>query len=168
MRLSDLDARGSGRGGHIAAVALFAIVILVVLFLVVFGASIYRFAVVTSEADDALRATQGYVGTHVQAADEQDAISIGQGPEGTALVITEAGDTAAYEVRIYAYEGVLVEEYARGVLLRSGDRTAHRAMSGLRGIVGILGGRRTAAPAGDLRIEHRVLCAQERFRGGVA
>lgn len=113
MRLSDLDARGSGRGGHIAAVALFAIVILVVLFLVVFGASIYRFAVVTSEADDALRATQGYVGTHVQAADEQDAISIGQGPEGTALVITEAGDTAAYEVRIYAYEGVLVEEYAR-------------------------------------------------------
>jgi len=114
MRLSDTGAgRDTGTGSHVAAVALFAIVILVVLFLVIFGSSVYRSAVAHSAADDSLRATQGYIDTHIQAADAQDAISIGEGPQGSALVISEAGDTATYEVRIYAYEGALVEEYAR-------------------------------------------------------
>ena len=41
-----------------------------------------------------------------------DAVEVGEGPEGKALVLRETLDGAtSYETRIYAYQGKIVEEY---------------------------------------------------------
>lgn len=41
-----------------------------------------------------------------------DAVEVGEGPEGKALVLRETLDgTTSYETRIYAYRGKIVEEY---------------------------------------------------------
>lgn len=44
--------------------------------------------------------------------DSIHAVSVGQGPEGRALVLTENLNGASYETRFYAYQGNVVQEYA--------------------------------------------------------
>ena len=39
------------------------------------------------------------------------AVSVGEGPEGAALLLRENADGETYETRIYLYEGALREEY---------------------------------------------------------
>ena len=43
--------------------------------------------------------------------DSINAVSVGQGPEGRALVLTENLNGSSYETRFYAYQGNVVQEY---------------------------------------------------------
>ena len=47
----------------------------------------------------------------MHAADAAGAVSVGEGPEGAALLLRENADGETYETRIYLYEGALREEY---------------------------------------------------------
>ena len=76
--------------------------------LVVFGAGSYRGIVESREENNLDRASLAYITTVTKSAD-QGAISVGEGPEGSMLVIAEPG--TGYETRIYMSEGMLKEEY---------------------------------------------------------
>lgn len=76
------------------------------------GVSIYRsVAQVQASAND-MRLESGLLANSVHVADAADAVEVGQGPEGPALVLVERLDTGSYETRIYQYQGSIVQEYA--------------------------------------------------------
>ena len=56
--------------------------------------------------------TFGLLANSVHVADAADAVSVGKGPEGNAIVLVERLDTGTYETRIYQYQGNIVQEYA--------------------------------------------------------
>ena len=76
------------------------------------GVSIYRsVATVHASAND-MRMESGLLANSVHVADAADAVEVGQGPEGDALVLVERLDSGNYETRIYQYQGNIVQEYA--------------------------------------------------------
>ena len=96
---------------HLYPLLLFAIIVLSLLFLVTAGTGLYS-AVVDSQAHNReMRAALSYLCARVHAADAAGAVSIGEGPEGAALLLRETAGDEAYETRIYLYEGALREEY---------------------------------------------------------
>jgi len=81
------------------------------LLLVVFGTKIYLQTVAGQNSNDDRRALLTYLTTAVRAYDGQDAVVIGAGPEGDALLLRDTTADGSYEHRIYLYRGNLVEEY---------------------------------------------------------
>ena len=76
------------------------------------GVSIYRsVATIQSSAND-MRLESGLLANSVHVADAANAIEVGAGPEGDALVLVERLDNGTYETRIYQYQGNIVQEYA--------------------------------------------------------
>ncbi len=63
------------------------------------------------DANREARAALSYLAARVHAADAAGAVSVGEGPEGAALLLRENADGETYETRIYLYEGALREEY---------------------------------------------------------
>ena len=89
---------------HLYPLLLFAIIVLSLLFLVM--------TVVDSQTRNReARAALSYLAARVHAADAAGAVSVGEGPEGAALLLRENADGETYETRIYLYEGALREEY---------------------------------------------------------
>ena len=82
--------------------------------LVLFGALTYRN---TAEARDANYATRGlssYISASVMANDSQEGIRVDDSEYGQVLVLTQKGSgDVSYAVRIYRYNGSLVEDFAR-------------------------------------------------------
>ena len=89
-------------------------VIIVGLLLAALAAGVMSYSRISTERvnDDQTRIAQSVVANSVRHADMVDAVRTGEGPEGPALVLVEAGESDEYETRIYQYEGMLVEEYA--------------------------------------------------------
>ena len=76
------------------------------------GVSIYRsVAGIQSSAND-MRLESGLLANSVHVADAANAIEVGAGPEGDALVLVERLESGTYETRIYQYQGNIVQEYA--------------------------------------------------------
>ena len=76
------------------------------------GVSIYRsVATIQSSAND-MRLESGLLANSVHVADAANAIEVGAGPEGDALVLVERLESGTYETRIYQYQGNIVQEYA--------------------------------------------------------
>lgn len=97
---------------HLYPLLLFAIIVLSLLFLISAGTGLYR-AVVDSQTENRrARAALSYLTARVRAADAAGAVSIGDGPEGDALLLRETAGDEVYETRIYLYDGALREEYA--------------------------------------------------------
>ena len=93
---------------HLYPLLLFAIIVLSLLFLVMTGTGLYSAVVDSQTRNREARAALSYLAARVHAA---GAVSVGEGPEGAALLLRENADGETYETRIYLYEGALREEY---------------------------------------------------------
>ena len=96
---------------HLYPLLLFAIIVLSLLFLVMTGTGLYSAVVDSQTRNRGARAALSYLAARVHAADAAGAVSVGEGPEGAALLLRENADGETYETRIYLYEGALREEY---------------------------------------------------------
>lgn len=102
----------SDHGMKIYAVGIFALLAAGILMLAVFGANVYNRVVDSQFANNDRRAVLSYLATSVRSCDAGGAVSVGDGPEGDALVLSSLGDDGyVYELRIYLYKGNLMEEY---------------------------------------------------------
>lgn len=104
-------AHGRGAARGVAPLILFALFILVLLLLLAGGVRVYQGLAAEQEAVKAQRFGTGLLANSVRAADAHDAISAGPGPEGDALVLSEATAAGMVETRIYLFEGRLLQEY---------------------------------------------------------
>ena len=86
-------------------------IVLSLLFLVMTGTGLYSAVVDSQTRNREARAALSYLAARVHAADAAGAVSVGEGPEGAALLLRENADGETYETRIYLYEGALREEY---------------------------------------------------------
>jgi hypothetical protein len=78
----------------------------------VMGVAMYRHAAQAQLETDDVRVGTGLIASYVKANDRRDVLSVGEGPEGKALVLTERLDSGDYELRIYKHEGKIVQEYS--------------------------------------------------------
>ncbi|MBQ9068859.1 MAG: DUF4860 domain-containing protein [Eggerthellaceae bacterium] len=93
-------------------ILLFALIIGTLLLTLGMGVSVYRNISIQRWADEQNRTGLTLIANSVRITDSIDAVGVGAGPEGQALVLTERFDDGAYETRIYLHEGFIVEEYA--------------------------------------------------------
>lgn len=104
--------RGEARG-HMFVTLLFAFILLFLLLALLAGMSAYRSANDVRAATDETRLGLSLIANSIRANDATDAVGVAEGPEGRTLVLTERLESGDYETRLYAYEGSIVEEYAR-------------------------------------------------------
>lgn len=96
----------------------FTVVLLAVFFVVLMaglavGVAMYQAVANNQLETNAARMQAGLLASNVHANDTASAIGTGNGPEGRALVLTERGeDGSAYEMRIYLYQGNVVQEFS--------------------------------------------------------
>lgn len=100
--------RGSGR---LFTVVLFSFIVFFLLVTLLVGMQVYSTVNDSRVASDNSRLSLSLIAHNVRMNDSTDSISVGNGPEGQALVLTENLEAGSYETRIYAYEGKIVEEY---------------------------------------------------------
>ena len=100
---------GSGRTFTIVLMAVFFIVLMVGL---ATGVTIYQKVAAAQAQTNDLHIQAGLLTNTVHVNDSADAVSMGTGPEGDALVLVERLDTGTFETRIYHYQGSIVQEYA--------------------------------------------------------
>lgn len=94
------------------ATALFALLLVCLLALTAAGAAVYV-RIAGSAADGrSRRAALDYLCARVRAADEANAVTLADGPEGPVLVLAEPLADSGFATRIYLYDGHLVEDYA--------------------------------------------------------
>lgn len=91
---------------------LFGVIVLLLLGGLVAGVLSYKAISDTRANDERARIGSSAIANSVRFSDSTDAVAVGQGPEGPALVLTEQGNAGAYQTRIYQYRGKLLEEYA--------------------------------------------------------
>ena len=100
---------GSGRLFTIILMAVFFIVLMVGLAI---GVTIYQKVAAAQSQTNDLHMQTGLLANTVHVNDAADAVSLGVGPEGDALVLVEHLDSGTFETRIYYYKGSIVQEYA--------------------------------------------------------
>lgn len=79
--------------------------------LVIFGAQTYRSIVEGQTGNNHTRELLGYLATCAKANDSRGAVSVSEGEGGQVLVIADG--SSGYALRIYRYQGTLVEDYGR-------------------------------------------------------
>ena len=104
------EKRGSGRA---FITLLFATVALFLLIALLVGMNAYREVNDVGDCSDETRLGLSLVGNSIRMNDATDAVGVAEGPEGRALVLTEHLENGDYETRLYAYQGSIVQEYAR-------------------------------------------------------
>lgn len=100
---------GSGRTFTIVLMAVFFVVLMVGL---ATGVTIYQKVAAAQNQTNGLHMQSGFLTNTVHVNDAADAVSMGTGPEGDALVLVERLDSGTFETRIYHYQGSIVQEYA--------------------------------------------------------
>ncbi len=91
-----------------SALALYMMMAAALLMVALLGARLYRGVTDAQQANDQMRATLAYVQSRVAAADSADGVTLAEGPEGKAIQLATAD--SQFVVRIYLYQGSLVEE----------------------------------------------------------
>ena len=91
---------------------LFAVFVMVLLLALTAGARSYKSLVDMQASNDRRIMTTGPLVSAVRANDLADSLSVGFGPEGDALVLSQSDLEGTYETRIYLYEGNIMQEYA--------------------------------------------------------
>ncbi len=96
---------------------LFTVLLLAVFFVALMtglaaGASVYSVAAAAQMETNAARMETGLLASIIRANDAADAVGEAEGPEGRALVLTERLQSGTYELRIYEYQGAVVQEYS--------------------------------------------------------
>lgn len=96
----------------IAPIILFALFVILLLLTLVSGLRSYASEVASSDDSKATRLSVGFLANTVRSFDSSGFVCTGNGPEGEALVLVEHTPAGAFETRIYAYQGSLLQEYA--------------------------------------------------------
>lgn len=113
---STLYAMGQGKPsnsyGRIFTGLLFALVLFFLFFMLFFSVTTYQAVNTARSTNDENRLALSLLSNSVRMNDTTNAVGVGEGPEGAALVLTEKSADQAYETRLYSYEGFIVEEYA--------------------------------------------------------
>lgn len=112
----------TGKSRPYFMLALFTLLIIATLSLVLIGSTIYGSLVDDQTGNNQNRAVLAYLYAQVRGADKQGGISLGEGPQGQALVFREEDEGVTYETRIYLFNGRLMEEYAMEEMEFSPDR----------------------------------------------
>lgn len=107
--------RARGREEHHVSSRIFSIALMLVFFIALMGclaagALVYRAAAEAQEQALDLHLESGLLVNTVRAYDLADAVSLGEGPEGTSLVLTRTMPNRVYETRIYQYQGHVLQE----------------------------------------------------------
>lgn len=95
----------------VAALVLFALFIVCLLLVLVAGVKAYSTLATADAVTKTSRFSGGMLENNVRAFDELDAVTSAQGPQGTALVLTQTTPAGAFETRLYQYNGELMQEY---------------------------------------------------------
>lgn len=110
--------RSKASGSRAANARTFTIVLLAVFFIILMsglavGVAMYQAVANNQLETNAARMQAGLLASNVHANDAAGALGTGNGPEGRALVLTERGsDGGSYEMRMYLYEGNIVQEFS--------------------------------------------------------
>jgi len=91
---------------------LFAVFVVVLLLALMTGARSYGSLVQMQATNDEHIMTVGPIVSAVRANDLADSLSVGPGPEGDALVLSQSDLEGTYETRLYLYQGQIMQEYA--------------------------------------------------------
>ena len=109
------QARGRSQGNtssQLLATVLMAVFFLALMAALAIGASMYRYAVESQAAANDLHLQAGLISNLVRANDMSSSVSIGEGPEGNALVLTRRLESGSFETRLYLYQGKVMQETA--------------------------------------------------------
>lgn len=109
--------RARGREERHVSARLFSVALMAVFFVALMGclaagAHVYQVAAEAQEAATRLHLEAGLLSNIVRSYDRSDAVALGEGPEGTSLVLTRTTASRTYETRIYHYQGRLMQETA--------------------------------------------------------
>jgi len=104
--------RKRGRGGRIFTAILFAFIVIFLLLLLLTGMNVYSQTNSQRERSETARLGLSLLINSVRMNDTANAVKVGAGPEGSALVLIETLEIGSYETRIYAYQGKILQEYA--------------------------------------------------------
>lgn len=95
------------------AAVLFGLFIVMLLLSFLVGINVYQALNTMAESESTQRLEQSFLANTIHSNDMYDAVEVGDGPEGKALVLRETIDGASsYETRIYAPNGSIVQEYS--------------------------------------------------------
>lgn len=93
-------------------VLLFIVILLLLMLALAAGVNSYKSISDQRQNDERDRIGLDLIANSVRMTDAIDAVGVGSGPEGQALVLSEYLASGTYETRIYEYQGNVVEEYA--------------------------------------------------------
>lgn len=93
-------------------VLLFLVIVGLLLIALAAGVNVYKTISDQRQSDEQDRIGLTLIANSVRMTDAIDAVGVGAGPEGQALVLSEYLESGTYETRIYEYQGNIVEEYA--------------------------------------------------------
>lgn len=95
------------------AAVLFGLFIVMLLLSFLVGINVYQALNTMAESESTQRLEQSFLANTIHSNDMYDAVEVGEGPEGKALVLRETIDGgSSYETRIYASNGSIVQEYS--------------------------------------------------------
>ena len=105
--------QNSGKSIRVFTVVLLAVFFVVLMTGLAAGVAMYQ-AVANNQLDtNAARMQSGLLASNIHANDSVNALGTGNGPEGRSLVLTkEDAEGQKYEMRLYLYEGHIVQEYS--------------------------------------------------------
>lgn len=97
---------------HLFTVVLMAVFFVALMGGLAVGATMYRSVVDSQAAADDNRMVSGLLASNIHVSDALDAVEMGEGPEGPALVLVQRLASGTYETRIYQHGSQIVQEYA--------------------------------------------------------
>ena len=98
--------------GNVFTLLLMAFFFIVLMLCLTTGVRIFQGVSAAHAQADALHMQSGLIANIVRINDTADAIEVGEGPEGPALVFVERLESGTFETRIYRSNGAIVQEYA--------------------------------------------------------
>lgn len=104
------DKRGGS--GRLFTVVLMAVFFIVLMIGLATGVTIYQKVARAQAQTNDLHMQSGLLVNTIHVNDSANAIALGVGPEGDALVLVERLKSGTFETRIYRYQGSIVQEYA--------------------------------------------------------
>ena len=111
--LRDHREAASITSNRMFAAVLFGLFVIMLLLSFLVGINVYQALNTMAESESTQRLEQSFLANTIHTNDVYDAVLEAEGPEGKALVLRETVDgSGAYETRIYAFDGTIVQEYA--------------------------------------------------------
>lgn len=89
-----------------------AVFFVMLLLALISGVLVYKYVTDTQAQNSTQREGVGLIVNAVRANDTDQAIAVGNGPEGRSLVVLESLDSGTYETRYYLSNGKILQEYS--------------------------------------------------------